>query len=379
MNNVCELSLLRGLLLDPLFRGVMEGETHTGEFMSELFSRGAECALARCVQELVLYDENPFSRACAGEGAPSPYLERAFSRDLELVLRALKAVQPNDMFCMGEAHPLFFEKDVCGALKNFYRENGYGDFARYRAFRYTNGMLQPLRRPSAVTLSDLKGYEREKAEVKDNFENFVRGLPFSDLLLYGDRGTGKSSTVHAMVNLFAPQKLRLVEIAKEDLLFLPDLKARLAEEPMKFVVFIDDFSLAEDDTRVSTLKAALQGSMEGITNNVMIVATSNRRHIVEENFDTRRNSVHASDSEEELLSLSDRFGRTVLFSRTGKEEYLAIVLALADDHALATSRDELSALAERWALYGGGRSPRRARQFIDFCIACEAKGVPVEV
>ena len=248
----------------------------------------------------------------------------------------------------------------------------------HTAFRF-DGELRPILTPSRVTLSDLKGYENEKAEVRDNFENFVAGLPYSDMLLYGDRGTGKSSTVHAMVNAFAEKKLRLVEIDKENILALPRLRAMLSAEPMKFVVFIDDFSLREEDDRVSTLKAALQGSMEGHAGNVMIVATSNRRHIVEENFSSRMNSVHAGDSEEELLSLSDRFGITVLFSTTGKQEYLAIVRALAADAGLKTDGEELSLLAERWALVRGGRSPRRARQFVDYLYACEQKGKKAEV
>ena len=219
----------------------------------------------------------------------------------------------------------------------------------------------------------------KKKEVRDNFESFVAGLPYADMLLYGDRGTGKSSTVHAMINLYADKKLRLVEIDKENILSLPMLKTKLADVPMKFVVFIDDFSLREDDDRVSTLKAALQGSMEGHVGNVMIVATSNRRHIVEENFATRMDSVHAGDSEEELLSLSDRFGITVLFASVNKQSYLSIVHAIATDMQVKTSAETLDLLAERWAILRGGRSPRRARQFVEFVYACEQKGVPVEV
>ena len=262
-----------------------------------------------------------------------------------------------------------------GRLQAYYAKNGCGKWLSHTAFRY-DGDLQPILTPSAVTLGELKGYESEKAEVRDNFENFVSGLPYSDMLLYGDRGTGKSSTVHAM---FSSRKLRLVEIDKENILALPRLRALLSAEPMKFVVFIDDFSLREEDDRVSTLKAALQGSMEGHAGNVMIVATSNRRHIVEESFDTRMNSVHANDSEEELLSLSDRFGITVLFATTGKKEYLAIVRALAADLGIKTATEQLDLLAERWAMVRGGRSPRRARQFVGYLFACEQKGKIPEV
>ena len=199
------------------------------------------------------------------------------------------------------------------------------------------------------------------------------------MLLYGDRGTGKSSTVDAMINLFSDKKLRLVEIDKENILTLPALKSMLASVPMKFVVFIDDFSLRENDDRVSTLKAALQGSMEGNVGNVMIVATSNRRHIVEENFATRMDSVHVGDSEEELLSLSDRFGITVLFASVNKQNYLSIVHATAEEMKITTPAETLDLLAERWAILRGGRSPRRARQFVDYIYACEQKGVSVEV
>ena len=236
-----------------------------------------------------------------------------------------------------------------------------------------------MRSPSALSLGDLKGYEHEKAQVYDNLENFVRGLPYSDMLLYGDRGTGKSSTVHAMVKNFFPQKLRLVEIAKENVGHLPKLKSYLSSIPLRFLVFIDDFSLSEHDDRISSLKTALQGSAEGHADNVMIVATSNRRHIVEESVSARENSMHREENEQELLSLSDRFGITVLFSATNKETYLKIVRALASEDGVLLSGDALDAVAERWALVRGGRSPRRARQLVDYLIARQKKEKPIEI
>ena len=392
MNTFSKLSVLRGLSSDPLlaaFARWRENESdlaRKAEFLSQLFLADAQDDFTAYVTERILLDENPFSCACAAERPVSPYLYRAFLRDLDIIRAELSACSSED-FAVGKAKGLFeglFEggrEDVIGnRLADFYRANGFGPYIRHRAFRYdeTQG-LAPILSPSEITLDELKGYEHEKEEVRDNLENFVAGLPFADMLLYGDRGTGKSSTVHAMVNEFAPRKLRLVEIAKEDILSLPRLKNRLSEIPLRFVVFIDDFSLAENDERFSTLKAALQGSMEGHSDNVMIVATSNRRHIVEENFDTRSNSVHANDSEQELLSLSDRFGITVLFSTTNKAEYLSIVRALADDARLKTSRAELDMLAERWALLKGGRSPRRAKQFVDYAIACERKEKEIRV
>ena len=380
MNALHELTVLN-ILSDPLiaaFADLDEGAGRTN-FLHLLYERGAEQNFAAYVASAVLTDENAFSRACAAGQPVSDYLRRAFSADLAKIARALCV--KDDAFYIGTA-PLpvgNWDDAALARLASYYAQNGYGRFLAHRAFRFTGGELVPIRALSDVTLDDLKGYESEKKEVRDNFESFVAGLPYADMLLYGDRGTGKSSTVHAMINLYADKKLRLVEIDKENILSLPMLKTKLADVPMKFVVFIDDFSLREDDDRVSTLKAALQGSMEGHVGNVMIVATSNRRHIVEENFATRMDSVHAGDSEEELLSLSDRFGITVLFASVNKQSYLSIVHAIATDMQVKTSAETLDLLAERWAILRGGRSPRRARQFVEFVYACEQKGVPVEV
>lgn len=376
MNQFSSLTVLEGILEDPLIRAFASDDRT--QFLRLLYASGKEEHFSRHLADVVLTDANAFSRACAAGKNPSELVRRAYASDLKKIKEAMSA--PEDGFFYGETPlPLQGWDDECIAgLQAYYEENGCGRWLMHTAFRY-DGELQPILTPSSVTLADLKGYESEKAEVHDNFENFVNGLPYSDMLLYGDRGTGKSSTVHAMVNLFSKRKLRLVEIDKENILSLPRLRSMLSAEPMKFVVFIDDFSLREEDDRVSTLKAALQGSMEGHAGNVMIVATSNRRHIVEESFATRMNSVHANDSEEELLSLSDRFGITVLFATTGKKEYLAIVHALASDLGIKTESEQLDLLAERWAMVRGGRSPRRARQFIGYLYACEQKGKFPEV
>jgi hypothetical protein len=259
----------------------------------------------------------------------------------------------------------------------YYKQYGYGNFIRYRAFTFENNALLPVYSPSNVELSDLKNYEEEKKIVSSNLENFLAGLPYSNMLLYGERGTGKSSTIHAMLNRYYKDGLRLVELSKENMLQLGKLKALLRAVPLKFIVYIDDLSMNAGDERISSLKAALEGCLEGNTDNAMIVATSNRRHIVNEKFSEREDSVHAGDSEEEELSLSDRFGISVLFSTTDKGQYLSIVRQLAADRALALPDDELCSLAERWAISKGGRSPRRAKQFIDLAYSLTKRGLPV--
>lgn len=268
--------------------------------------------------------------------------------------------------------------DTLDKLCEFHKHNGYGIFIGHKAFTFENGQLKPVYNTSSITLSDLKDYEAEKKAVVDNTLSFLSGLPYSNMLLYGDKGTGKSSTIHAVLNQYAEKGLRAVEISKDRLKEISDVKEVLAELPFKFILFIDDLSLEERDEKVTSLKASLEGSLSEKGANVMIVATSNRRHILKENFSDRENSVHARDTMEEQLSLSDRFGLTVCFSSTGKAEYLSIVRQLAQDRKLTLPDEELCALAERWALIKGGRSPRRARQFIDYAYACTAKNIPIE-
>lgn len=259
------------------------------------------------------------------------------------------------------------------ALSAFHKENGYGIFIGNKAFTFAEGKLKPVRNTPDVTLRDLKDYEAEKKAVEDNIVSFIGGLPYSNMLLYGDKGTGKSSTVHAMLNKYAERGLRAVEIPKEQICSINDIKELLASLPFKFILFIDDLSLEEEDEKVTALKAGLEGSIHEKSANVMIAATSNRRHILKEKFSDRDNSVHARDTMEEQLSLSDRFGLTVCFSSTGKAEYLSIVAQLAADAGLRMPEAELSALAERWALVKGGRSPRRAKQFVNYLYSCHAK------
>ena len=379
-----ELTVLSGILQNPAlsaFRAYRNGDLSArAAFLHELFERGAENNFSEYVKELVIHDENAFSRACAAGGNISPYLKRAYICDLAEIGRALDFSSPD--FNMGKpSAPLVnWDEKAANLLYSFYQSSGYGKFISSAEFCWTaEDELIPVRSPSSLSLGDLKGYEHEKAQVYDNLENFVRGLPYSDMLLYGDRGTGKSSTVHAMVKNFFPHKLRLVEIAKENVGHLPKLKSYLSSIPLRFLVFIDDFSLSEHDDRISSLKTALQGSAEGHADNVMIVATSNRRHIVEESVSARENSMHREENEQELLSLSDRFGITVLFSATNKETYLKIVRALASEDGVLLSGDALDAVAERWALVRGGRSPRRARQLVDYLIARQKKEKPIEI
>lgn len=378
------LTVLTGILSDPLISAFAEyrnakSAQSRAKFLRELFERKAEENFSEYVAKVVLRDDNAFSRACAAGSNISTFLQRAYIKDLEEIGKALD-FSSADFEIGNPPSPIrSWDEKAANLLYGYYQSSGYGKFIANAEFRYDREKgLVPVLSPVTVELSELKGYEQEKAEVYDNLENFVKGLPCADMLLYGDRGTGKSSTVHAMLGVFFSQKLRLVEIAKENITDLPKLKEMLSGIPLRFLIFIDDFSLNEQDDRISTLKAALQGGTEH-TENVMIVATSNRRHIVDESVTGRENSLHRGESEQELLSLSDRFGVTVLFAATGKNEYLSIVKELAKDKKLKIPSEELESLAERWALTKGGRSPRRAKQLIGYLVACQKKGKEIKL
>lgn len=380
-------TVLRNLESDPLLKKYFRyRDENTDEakadFLGELYAVGAQDNLMAYVMDKILCDENAFSIAAAKKQKVPSYIMFAYKKDLAAIRSLLLNDSSEPYYAIGETHEPFYTpwhgSKTVSLLKRFYAEHGYGIYIKNKAFRYENGTLSPIVSTSEIKLSDLKDYEREKKLISENIESFLKGLPYSDMLLYGERGTGKSSTVHAMLNKYFPEGLRIVELSKENMLFLPQIESMLSENPLKFIIYIDDLSLSGGDERISSLKAALEGSMEGYSKNAMIVATSNRRHIVDEKFSSREDSVHSGDSMQEELSLSDRFGLSVLFTTTTKDEYLSIVDQLASDAELKTEREKLNALAEQWALRKGGRSPRRARQFIDLVISSEAKDIPIE-
>ena len=194
----------------------------------------------------------------------------------------------------------------------------------------------------------------------------MEGRPAANVLLCGDAGTGKSSTVKAIANDFFNQGLRLIELRKDQLRYLPLVMAKISGNPLKFIIFIDDLSFNQNNDDFSMLKAALEGSASATAENAVIYATSNRRHIIKESFaDRDGDDVHRNDTLQETLSLSERFGLTVLFSKPDKKLYLSIVHELAERHKIQMKKEELDVQAEAFALRKGSRSARCAEQFIN--------------
>ena len=249
-------------------------------------------------------------------------------------------------------------------------KKGYGMFAKHHVFTVENGQLVPVKYPDPQRLSELPGYEKEREKVIANTKALLAGMPANNVLLYGDAGTGTTSAEKAIANEFAPEGLRLVEVKKNQLYQIPDLMDKLAANPLKFILFIDDLSFTANDDNFAALKAILEGSVGGRAKNIAVYATSNRRHLIKETLTDRTgDDIHEADTRQELMSLSARFGLTVTFQRPEKARFETILAELAKQHGIDMPMDQLLVKAEAFAIRAGGRSPRVAKQFIEQCEA----------
>lgn len=244
---------------------------------------------------------------------------------------------------------------------------GYGKYSQNRMFILRDGEAVPVKYPDTQRLDHLYGYERERKAVIDNTLALLDGKPAQNVLLYGDAGTGKSSTVKAIVNEYADKGLRLIEITKEQLRDIPQIIDDISHNPLKFIIFIDDLTFTSGEDCFGSLKAMLEGSASARSDNIVIYATSNRRHLVKETFSERDgDDVHRNDTMQELISLSARFGLRVNFGKPDKKEFVRIAGELARQKGLEFEEKDFELKAERFAMASGnGRSPRTAKQFVN--------------
>ena len=254
-------------------------------------------------------------------------------------------------------------------LIDFHINNGTGRATAYSAFvweRFENedeGKLREIAEPDPIRLCELVGYESQKKEILDNTKHFLEGIPSNNLLLYGSRGTGKSSTVKAVLNEFYDKGLRLIEVDKDQLGDFTRIIRLLKHKKQKFVIFVDDLVFQENEASYSALKTILEGKVENRPDNILIYATTNRRHLVQEKF-SDRDEVHSKDTQEEQLSLADRFGITISFFTPNQNEFLNIVDGIVEFKGLDVDTEYLHREALKWEKWHNGRSPRSARQFI---------------
>ncbi len=334
-------------------------------------------SLSDYVLKLVTNDENVFIKRAANEKEIAPLLEESVRNELKVFeeLAELSAESVAEAIGYEGFLPKWAVSDInipeeyFSRVKNI-RKFGYGIYSKYHMFYVKDEKPVPVKHPDPVTLDDLIGYSEERKLIVDNTRALLEGKPAANVLLFGDAGTGKSSTVKAVANRFRDEGLRIVEIRKEQLWEIPAVTDELNSVPLKFILFIDDLSFNKGDDNFSTLKAILEGSVSARSQNVVIYATSNRRHLIKETFSDRDgDDIHRNDTMQETISLSERFGLKVLFGKPDKKCYLEIVKALAEKEKIGIPEEELELRAERFALEKGGRSARGARQFIDKLIS----------
>ena len=384
------LSVLRGVLKLPLIHAYAETLSALGGSAADFADRyGALCAerfacgdISRAFLNAVHFDVNTLTDTISN---PSDALLTAATHDIE-VLNGLLALTGGRL-C--EAAAQHFDADALRALPDFagsnalpfsngaelagfYRREGYGFFAQSSAFAMQDdGSAVPIVHPDAIRLHDLPGYERQKKQVLQNTRAFLDGRNANNILLYGDKGTGKSSTVKAVANEFADRGLKIIQMEPRHIPCFPQLFQQTLRSPFRFILFLDDLSFSREDRNFAALKAFIEGGLAGKPANLVIYATSNRRHLIKENYSDKegtRQDMHTSDTVQEKLSLVYRFGVSIYFGAPDKKEFQKIVSVLADRYGVKLSEEELLAEANKWELSHGGLSGRTAQQFIDYLL-----------
>ena len=256
----------------------------------------------------------------------------------------------------------------------FYKDFGVGKFGLHKAFRVEHSndgkvSILPITNIAHVDLDDLVGYEAQKKKLTDNTEAFINGRPCNNCLLFGEAGTGKSSSIKAILNKYYDKGLRIIEVYKHQFKDLNDVIAEIKNRNYRFIIYMDDLSFEEFEIEYKYLKAVIEGGLEKKPQNVLIYATSNRRHLVRESFNDRNDyddDLHSSDTKQEKMSLSSRFGVNIYFPSPEKKEFNNIVKELAARYSLSMPEDELLLEANKWEISHGGLSGRTASQFIDY-------------
>ena len=379
---LCSCVVFRKVLEHPLFkafneycltRKLQDALKAYSAFVSEIYEAGGN--LTSLVERLVFEDENVYIKSVAAKREIDENIQDSVERELEILSKFASLKPKNfakDMWLYMDEISWFksVKTDLVASYKNRIanlHKYGYGIFSSVCMFRLSDDKkIEPIVSADKISMAQFIGYEQEREKIVANTRAFVEGRPAANALLCGDAGTGKSSTVKAVANAFFDEGVRLIELRKDQLRYLPLVMAKISGNPLKFIIFIDDLSFNQNNDDFSMLKAALEGSASATADNAVIYATSNRRHIVKESFGDREgDDVHRNDTMQETLSLSERFGLTVLFSKPNKQLYLKIVKELAKRAGITMDEKELEIQAEAFALRKGNRSARCAEQFIN--------------
>lgn len=341
-----------------------------GSFVRALYEDGGD--LSACVREAILEGDDLFTRRILAGDPLTPEMEAQLDAELD-VLEQIASLEAGSFASIFDGiAPLpawraegLDAREVRRELEDGLSTRGCGVFAKGTMLHIEDGHLVPVRDPEFQTLDQLYGYRRERELVLKNTEALAEGYPASNVLLYGDAGTGKSTTVKACAAAFADKGVRLIEFKKDQVSLIPAIAEELSCWPLKFIFYIDDLTFTENDKEFFALKGILEGNIRRRSGNIVIYATSNRRHLVKETMTDRDGGdLHLNDTLQETMSLSSRFGLTVTFQKPEKDLYLEIVENMANEMGLEYEQEDLFRRAEAFAIRSNGRSPRTAKQFI---------------
>lgn len=402
------LVIYRGLLKDNIIKEVYEiflcasDESNSGaglrsryfELVSKLIVEAEKQGISgeiykKYIAAAVLKDDNLFSNNSSRNWDMSHEMYRALLSDIAILKKILFADFGAIKSAAGDSEGFLYmpdnrrdnetiaqlkekfehktSEDVADFLINFHKGNGYGKFIENIFLKWEHGTIKGVKDHDTITLDDIFCYDYQKDILIKNTEALLHGFPTNNILLAGARGTGKSSCVKALGNKYGTKNLRIIEVSKNEVETLGGLIEILRNSRMKFIIFIDDLSFEEFETGYKHLKSLLEGGIEKRPSNVAVYVTSNRRHIVRENWKDRENEdMHESDSTNEKLSLSDRFGITLTFGTPNWNEFNAIVEGIASKENIALDREKLKKEAVKWEMSNNARSGRTARQFIDY-------------
>ena len=360
----------------------------------------------------LMMSENPFSMTCEKVGASDGTVNELVENDFRIIKKLFdydfskieqdlgincfsrisdyKAIHKKDLMynknvsqkvraLSRQLEAASDEKEFFAAVTGFYKDYGVGMFGLNKAFRIDEKpqggiTFRPINNMDAVVLDDLVGYELQKKQLVDNTEAFVQGRKANNVLLFGDSGTGKSTSIKAIVNQYYDAGLRMIEIYKHQFKYLSTIIAEIKNRNYRYIIYMDDLSFEEHEIEYKFLKAVIEGGVETKPDNILIYATSNRRHLIKETWNDRNdqdntNDKHHSDTIEEKLSLVNRFGVTISYSKPSQKEFFNIVTELAHRSGIKMSDEQLMAEANKWELHHGGISGRTAQQFVNDLLA----------
>lgn len=371
-----------GKALNELFGHIFLHGDHTGamEAYCRVFYALADAgwdSLGDWLLDTLRYGETPYARLAAA-GKDTSALTAAARRDVELLGRIAKLDCADVKNRIRMICPVHWDEAVEALpewrqgervdfdhLRRFYQTHGTGDFARHRAFVWSHDRLLPVERPDFVAEEELWGYRLQREKVVANTRALIEGRAVNNVLLFGEPGTGKSATVKSLLGMKGFERLRLIEIRKNDLGDLGELLRQLAHRPQKFILFIDDLSFDKEDLTYSLVKSVLEGGLEPRATNVAVYATSNRRNLVRQNFSDRSgDEVDANETIQEKTSLAERFGLRIAYTGLTRNQYLDMVEQLAPRRGIHLPPEVLRAEAVKWEMRHAGRTPRTVVQFL---------------